>query len=226
MMGRRIVRWAGMALGMALVLPGDADAQMRVHVTWEFGDRNWGAGFHYSDGYVTARIPRVGAVAYAPIRYVRVAGVRIPRGFRPRRGFCRLWYPGVAPGHQPRARRCDRLRGDFRSGVLVVTWRGVLRPVFDRYDRVRYARVGTVYNGARDYARYREDPRYGRFDARGFWEDRGYDSWWGDDQGEDWDDRFERRDDRRERGDRFDDRDRQERDQRGARPARPGGRGR
>lgn len=220
MMGRRIVRWAGMALGLALVLPGNADAQLRVHVDWEFGDRDRGAGFHYSNGYVTARIPRVGVVAYAPIRYVRVAGIRIPRGFRPRRGYCRLWYPGVAPGHQPRAVRCERIRGRFSDGVLVVTWRGVLRPVFDRYDRVRYSRVGTLYD-SRDYARYREDPRYGRFDSRGFWEDRDDDSWWDDDG----DDRFEWRDDRRERDERFDDGRRRDRDGRGVRPSGRRGRG-
>jgi hypothetical protein len=182
MMGRRVSGWLGLALGAAMALPGIADAQIRVHVDWQWGhDRYDGVRVH-ANGTYTYRYPRIGAVRYQPLRYVRVTGIRIPRGFRPARGMCRLWYPGVAPGQQPRPVRCEALRGRFHPDVLVVTWRGILRPVWDRYDRVRYGSVRAV-----DYLWYGD--RYSRNDAY-YGEDRwSRDGRWRGDRWEEWDDR-------------------------------------
>lgn len=125
-------------LGLALGAPRAADAQRnaRVHVNWEWRDAGHRAGFDRA--YRTAWLPRVGAPDPGYL-YRPVAGVWVPPGHRPRRGFCRLWYPGVAPGHQPRPRRCGNLRGVYSPGVLVVSWQGPLRPVWDRYTGVHWA---------------------------------------------------------------------------------------
>lgn len=131
-------------LGLALGAPGAADAQqnVRVQVDWEWRDAGHRAGFDRA--YRTAWLPRVGAPDPGYL-YRPVAGVWVPPGHRPRRGYCRLWYPGVAPGLQPRPRRCGNLRGLYSPGVLVVSWQGPLRPVWDRYSDVYWA-------GSRDLA--------------------------------------------------------------------------
>lgn len=194
MMGRRVNGWMGLALGAAMLLPGSAEAQIRIHVDWQWSSDGRTGARVYADGRYGYRIPRIGVVRYQPVRYVRVSGVRIPRGFRPPRGLCRLWYPGLAPGLQPRPVRCEALRGQFHPDVLVVTWRGVLRPVWDGYERVRYANAGVVdyrwrgdrysWNGA--YDRYDRYNRYDRGSHRGDWngdrwEEWDDDDWWEDD---------------------------------------------
>mgnify|MGYP001813958807 FL=1 len=122
-------------LGLALGAPESAHAQRhaRVHVSWEWRDAGHRAG--YDRVYRTAWLPRVG-VPDPTFLYRPVAGVRVPPGHRPRRGYCRLWYPGVAPGHQPSPRRCHNLRGVYSPGVLIVTWQGPLRPAWDPYTNV------------------------------------------------------------------------------------------
>jgi hypothetical protein len=72
--------------------------------------------------------------------------VRVPPGHYPKRGECRIWYPGVSPGHQPPPDRCDRLmrrvpRGAFllyggRAWDTDYDWRG--------YDRRRPGSVPRV----------------------------------------------------------------------------------
>ena len=130
-------------LGLALGVPVAAEAQWnaRVQVDWE-----WGDGIHrarFDRAYRTAWLPRVGAPDPGYL-YRPVGGVWIPPGHRPSRGFCRLWYPGVAPGHQPRPVRCHRLRGLYRPGVLVVTWQGPMRPVWDHYTDVYWVGSGDL----------------------------------------------------------------------------------
>jgi hypothetical protein len=47
-------------------------------------------------------------------------GLRIPPGHMPGPGMCRVWYPGVPPGHQPPAMPCGALRGYRFAGAVVV----------------------------------------------------------------------------------------------------------
>ena len=181
MMGRRYGAMALAAAGLVLAAAGRADAQVtaRVHVDWQ-----WGADDHRvrdDYGYRVARLPRVGGYYADGYLYRPVVGIRIPRGHRPRAGFCRLWYPGVAPGHQPRAVPCHALRGLYRSGVLIVTHQGVLRPVWDGYA----SRYWTGYRDVRmvwrdDYRYYDwDDRRYDDRDYRRYYDRDG--DWWDDD---------------------------------------------
>ncbi len=251
MKGRRYGTMALAAAGLMIAAAGDVDAQVsvRVHVDWQWGNDDR-ARTDY--GYRMARLPRVraGYDYYDEVLYRPVAGIRIPRGHRPRRGYCRLWYPGVAPGHQPRPVRCHQLGGLYRSGVLVVTWQGVLRPVWDPYtDRYwrgyRDVRVAW-WDGGRHYDRdgdwWEADGRYGGSVGAGYKAPvvvaprAGYDgSRDRDDRGDRWqrDDRFERdsRDGRRGRdgrGDRVGGNDRNDRNDRnrvGRKGGDPGSRG-
>ena len=157
MKGRRYGTMALAAAGLMMAAVGPAEAQVTVgvHVDWQWGNEHRARTDYYRVGH----LPRVGAGYgyYDDVLYRPVAGIRIPRGHRPRRGFCRLWYPGLAPGHQPRPVRCSQLTGLYRSGVLVVTWQGVLRPVWDPYtDRHwrGYRDVRVVWrDGGRHYDR-------------------------------------------------------------------------
>jgi hypothetical protein len=169
MKGRRYGTMALAAAGLIMAAAGAANAQVTVgvHVDWQWGNDHR-ARTDY--GYRAARLPRVSTgYDYYDVLYRPVAGIRISRGHRPRRGFCRLWYPGVAPGHQPRPVRCHQLTGRYRAGVLVVTWQGVLRPVWDPYtDRYwrGYRDVRVVWrDGHRHYDRdgdwWDADGRYG-----------------------------------------------------------------
>lgn len=214
MRGRRFGGWGLAALGMALALPAGAEGQVqvRVQVDWQWGDdapryRGTHAPATYRD------------VRYRDVRYQPLRGYRIPRGFRPARGYCRLWYPGRPPGHQPHPVACHRLQGRYVPGVLVVTWKGVLAPYPLAYrtgyrydDRDRWYESGYWYQGrwySRDsrydtgwdrdvrYQRGWDDDRDDRWDDDR-WEDRG--DWW-DDRDED-DDREGWRDDRRGNGNR------------------------
>jgi hypothetical protein len=166
---RRIL---GAAAGVVLVLAAGpvttAEAQVRVgvRVAWDWGTVDVrardGAGYRarYGADYRDIR--------YMPVRYVEVAGFRIPRGHRPRPGFCRLWYPGVAPGRQSRPVPCHALRGRFHPDVLVVTRNRVLAPVFGT-RRIGYAVAPRVV--------WRQD-RFGADDYRIRWEgDHGDQTW-------------------------------------------------
>ena len=231
MNGRRISGWLAAALGLALAVPGAADAQVRIRVDWDFGNEHVYTSGTWTNGHVAARVPRIGVVHYQPVRYEPFYGVRIPRGFRPAPGFCRLWYPGVPPGHQPRPVPCEALYGNFHPDVLIVTWRGVMRPVWNQRLVAHLGNYWEVYAQAWD-GRYLQDGYYrwdrydqwydgrrDRWDHR--WDDNRMDRWWDDRYGDGWDD-----DDRWEdrRGDRWDRDDRFERD-RGQNGQRNGARG-
>ena len=62
------------------------------------------------------------------------ARLGIPPGHLPPPGLCRVWFPGQPPGHQPRARSCDRIERDAPAGSWIV-----YRPSEDR--KVVHVRV-------------------------------------------------------------------------------------
>src|ERR671930_2006323 len=64
------------------------------------------------------------------------ATLGVPPGHLPDPGECRLWYPGIAPGQQPRprSRPCEGLADVAPAGSWVV-----YRPVYDR--RLVYVRI-------------------------------------------------------------------------------------
>jgi len=185
-----------MAMGLGAAEPSAAQTQVQVgiRVDWDWGSVRVQAGddYRYRDPrYVAYREAR-----YRPVRYVEVVGFRIPRGHRPAFGMCRLWYPGVAPGQQPRPVPCHALGGRFDPDVLVVTWDRVLAPDWG-FRRGMLARV--VY---RDGDWRRGDYRI-RWDDDGDWEDRWYRDRYGryDDRYRDGRYRDDRRDDDRYRRD-------------------------
>lgn len=187
-MGRRLFEAAaalGVAMGMVAVgsSPAEAQVQVGVRVDWDWGSVSVRAGDddHYRDRrYVDYREAR-----YRDLRYVEVRGFRIPRGHRPAFGMCRLWYPGVAPGQQPRPVPCQALGGRFHPDVLIVTWDRVLAPDWG-FRRAGYARV--VYR----------DRDWRRGDYRIRWDDDDrWDGRWYDDRYDRYDDRY---DDRRGKG--------------------------
>lgn len=203
MKGRRMfgaVLAAGAVVGMvAAATPAGAQVRVGIRVDWDWGtvDVRAGDGVRYADGrWADYRDLRYGAV-----RYVEVTGFRVPRGHRPRPGFCRLWYPGVAAGRQPRPVPCHALRGRFHPDVLIVTWDRVLVPDFG-IRRVRYASAPRVVwrrdvYGVADYrVRWDDD----RWDDRGWYYDARYDDD-RDDGGRNGRDGYDdRREDRRESG--------------------------
>ena len=48
------------------------------------------------------------------------ATLGIPPGQLPPLGLCRVWLPGVAPGHQPRARGCASIEVAAPAGSWIV----------------------------------------------------------------------------------------------------------
>jgi hypothetical protein len=62
------------------------------------------------------------------------ASLGIPPGQLPPPGQCRVWLPGEPPGHQPRARSCDRIERTAPAGSWIV-----YRPSEDK--RVVHVRV-------------------------------------------------------------------------------------
>ena len=62
------------------------------------------------------------------------ARLGIPPGHLPPPGMCRVWFPGQPPGHQPRARSCDRIERMAPAGSWIV-----YRPSEDR--KVVHVRV-------------------------------------------------------------------------------------
>jgi hypothetical protein len=44
-----------------------------------------------------------------------VTDVHVPRGHLPRAGFCKVWFPGRPPGHQPPARKCESVVHRYRT---------------------------------------------------------------------------------------------------------------
>lgn len=45
---------------------------------------------------------------------------RIPRGHRPPRGLCRIWFPGRSPGHQPPPGDCRELHYHLPAGAWLI----------------------------------------------------------------------------------------------------------
>lgn len=62
------------------------------------------------------------------------ARLGIPPGHLPPPGMCRVWFPGQPPGHQPRARSCERIERVAPAGSWIV-----YRPIEDR--KVVHVRV-------------------------------------------------------------------------------------
>jgi hypothetical protein len=90
---------------------------------------------------------------------VRMDRLRVPRGYLPAPGRCRIWLPGVAPGHQSPEGSCRRLeRRVPRGGWLLARpydhYEVVEVFVYDhRNPRTKYryvfdARTGQRYRGA------------------------------------------------------------------------------
>jgi hypothetical protein len=46
--------------------------------------------------------------------------LKVPKGHYPPPGQCRLWYSGRAPGHQPRATKCERLIGNVPAHAFIL----------------------------------------------------------------------------------------------------------
>lgn len=193
MRGRRGARWTAVALGIALLGPAGAEAQVAVRVDWNVGNRNVRVQGTWSNVPVPQRGPRGAVVPVRGVRFVPVRGVRFPRGHRPPPGECRLWYPGVPPGRQPAPRPCTALHGAFHPDVVVVTWRGVVRPVWGGGAVAAPHGYREGYRGERwdRRDRWRYDRRYDdRWDDDDFWDDDDWDDdWWDDDWEDDrWDD--------------------------------------
>lgn len=81
--------------------------------------------------------------------------LRIPRGHMPAAGQCRVWYPGVPPGHQPPAVPCGALRGyRFVGGVVVESpWRGGRVRYWDEVWGGPRFRVDVVFGSHSDWRR-------------------------------------------------------------------------
>lgn len=139
---RRRANGSVLTLALALALPGAATAQVVVRVDWSVGDENVHVQGAWSNAPLPRALPPRAVLPVRSVEFVPVRGVRVPPGHRPRRGQCRLWYPGLPPGHQPPPTRCTALRGAFHPEVLIVTWRGVVQPVWRPGPR------GVVVGGA------------------------------------------------------------------------------
>jgi hypothetical protein len=132
-------RWAYMLLAgvvAMMVTPraGTAQVAVRVQLYWEWADGAWRPHRTVWDE---------GRSAYWLTRVAMV----IPRGHLPPPGYCREWIPGVPPGRQPRAVRCEELfrpHRVVRKGVVILGAPGFAGPV-ERID-----------------ARAREDRDHGR----------------------------------------------------------------
>lgn len=55
------------------------------------------------------------AAAHAPRKLTGV-----PPGHYPPKGMCRVWYPGRAPGQQPKSTDCAKLRGKVPADAFVL----------------------------------------------------------------------------------------------------------
>jgi hypothetical protein len=51
---------------------------------------------------------------------IAVADLNVPPGHLPRRGQCRLWFPGRPPGRQPRAADCGSVMRSAPAGAWVL----------------------------------------------------------------------------------------------------------
>lgn len=115
-MYRRMTGFALLAAVLVPALPQEADAQISVSVQlyWEWGDGGWRSYEPaYRDVYV---VPTREVVYVTPARTVR-----IPAGYLPPAGYCRLWYPGRPPGHQPAPEPCRRLfLGHHAHGAVIL----------------------------------------------------------------------------------------------------------
>lgn len=138
-MYRRTIEFGLLAAILLPALPRDADAQVSISVQlyWEWGDDGWRSyePVHrpaYHDVYV---VPSREVVYATPARTVR-----IPPGYLPPAGYCRLWYPGRPPGHQPAPAPCRRLfLGHHYNGAVILgapTYEDVRGPVY-RVDHDR-----------------------------------------------------------------------------------------
>ena len=118
-----------------------AESQVAVSVQlfWESGGGGYRTNRPTYDPRDVHYAPTQDVVYYTPRR-----AVRVPPGHLPQAGYCRVWYPGRPPGHQPRPERCERVfRRHYGPDVVILgaPVHGVVRNV-DRdfyYDRDYYS---------------------------------------------------------------------------------------
>ena len=118
-----------------------------------------GIGGHYEEGYQQGPYyeESYGGGVHYDYTYGRRVNYRrlpIPRSYLPAPGRCRVWLPGVSPGHQPRSSSCRAAeRRVPRGGWLLI------RPY--RYPEV-VELVASDHRGRRARTRYVYDVRSGR----------------------------------------------------------------
>jgi hypothetical protein len=148
-MYRPMIGFGILAAILVPALPQTAAAQVSVSVqlSWEWGDDGWHSYEPaYRDVYV---LPSREVVYVTPARTVRV-----PRGHLPPAGYCRLWYPGRPPGHQPAPEPCRGLfHGHHHLGAVILG-----APSHEDVHVPRYAA---------DHDRRGPKPRRGRGRGRG-----------------------------------------------------------
>ncbi len=117
-------------------------------------------GVHYDDGYYEDVYydDAYGGGVYQDHGHHRRVSYRrlpVPRGHLPSRGRCRIWLPGVSPGHQARSGSCRSLEHHVPPGAWLLV-RPARQPevvellVFDdRRPRVRTRYVYDVRSGRR-----------------------------------------------------------------------------
>ncbi|SDR98816.1 tetratricopeptide repeat protein [Pseudomonas oryzae] len=77
--------------------------------------RSWSRDAEYGDDFEE---PGMQAAVYDTAQEADI--YRIPRGHRPPRGQCRIWFPGRPPGKQPPPGDCRRLRERVPAGAWLI----------------------------------------------------------------------------------------------------------
>jgi len=117
-MTRTRIILSGALLLMGAILPATearADQERRGRDRTEVR-----VGLHVHVGGAPLRDHRAGGVRYEPHRY-HPQDVKVPPGHMPRPGACKVWYPGVPPGHQGPAMDCRSAEWRaVRTGGFVV----------------------------------------------------------------------------------------------------------
>jgi hypothetical protein len=77
--------------------------------------RSWSRDAEYGDDFEE---PRMQAAVFDTAQEADI--YRIPRGHRPPRGQCRIWFPGRPPGKQPPPGDCRKLRERVPAGAWLI----------------------------------------------------------------------------------------------------------
>ncbi len=123
-----------------------------------------GAGVYYEDhGYDDRRYDRYDRAYAYDYEYARRVDFRrlpVPRGHLPPPGQCRIWLPGVAPGHQPYPSSCRRLERRVPRGAWLLE-RPYDHPEIVTLMAYDYRRPGVRYHYVYDIRSGRRDRRHG-----------------------------------------------------------------